>query len=226
MKNSQKNIYVLSDLHGNYVDFLRMLEYINFNEEDILYILGDIFNKYGSGLRIYDYIKDKSNIILIKGNHEFFVEKALKNKMLFYFYPKKTKFLVNDLKTKDKKYKKELYNYLKNLKLYEKIDNYILIHNNLYIPNRFSKLSIEEILKKQTNINTLVFSNKKLHTNLKETIIKGHNPVQDLIDFNRSERVKIFKNKNYVYIDGNCGNTERYGHLLCLEIIKNEEYSI
>lgn len=226
MKNSQKNIYVVSDLHGNYVDFLRMLEYIQFNENDILYILGDIFNKYGSGLRIYEYIKDKNNIILIKGNHEFFLEKALKNKMLFYLYPKKSKLLKNDLKNKSKEYKKELYKFLKKLKLYEKIDDYILIHNNLYIPKRFKKLNIEQLLKKQNNINCLVFSNKKLHTNLKETIIRGHIPIQNFIDNYSEDKIKILIKDNYIFIDGSCGNRTIFGHLLCLDITNLKQYII
>jgi len=36
-----KNIYVLSDLHGHYNIFIKMLEKINFSDDDVLYILGD-----------------------------------------------------------------------------------------------------------------------------------------------------------------------------------------
>ena len=38
-------IYVMSDLHGQYNAFLKMLELINFTDEDELYILGDIIDR-------------------------------------------------------------------------------------------------------------------------------------------------------------------------------------
>lgn len=214
----------MSDLHGNYIDFLRMLNLIKFDNKDTLYIIGDIFNKFGSGLDIYDYIKNKNNIILIKGNHELYVQWSLKNKLLLYLYKDKLKFLRNQLKEKDKIYEKELYDYLKKLPLYIQIDKYILTHNNLYIPDKYKNLNIENILKKQNDINCLVFKNTKKHTFLDFDIIKGHIPIQEV--FETKNEVDIYKEENYIYLDGGAGDKNIFGRLLCLNLDNCKQYSI
>ena len=69
MKN--KNIYLMSDLHGHYNLFLQMLEKINFTEDDELFILGDIIDRGPKSLELIRYIMEhRKNIHLIKGNHE------------------------------------------------------------------------------------------------------------------------------------------------------------
>ena len=61
-----KNIYVLSDLHGHYNIFIKMLEKINFSDDDVLYILGDCCDRGPDSLKIYLYIQKFDNIHLIK----------------------------------------------------------------------------------------------------------------------------------------------------------------
>ena len=46
--------YVMSDLHGCYDKFIKMLEIINFNEQDELYILGDIFDRGSQPIKILE----------------------------------------------------------------------------------------------------------------------------------------------------------------------------
>lgn len=70
-------IYVMSDLHGQYDMFIRMLELIKFNTNDTMYILGDIVDRGPKSIEIYRYIKERDNIILLKGNHEDMMYNAL-----------------------------------------------------------------------------------------------------------------------------------------------------
>lgn len=70
------NVYVMSDLHGNYKIFRKMLEVIGFSDKDVLYILGDCCDRGPQSLDIYLYIQDKPNIYLIKGNHEIMMRDA------------------------------------------------------------------------------------------------------------------------------------------------------
>ena len=44
-----KMIYVISDLHGCYEEYIKMLELINFNGNDTLYVLGDICDRGNYG---------------------------------------------------------------------------------------------------------------------------------------------------------------------------------
>lgn len=64
-------IYVCSDIHGCYEKYLKLLEEINFKENDALYILGDVLDREGNGgIDILEDIMDRPNVILIIGNHE------------------------------------------------------------------------------------------------------------------------------------------------------------
>ena len=72
-----KNIYVLSDIHGHYKVFMKMLEKINFSDDDHLYILGDCCDRGPQSIEIYLYLQEhKDNIVLLKGNHEAMMRDA------------------------------------------------------------------------------------------------------------------------------------------------------
>ena len=70
-------IYVMSDIHGDYQSFYKMLVKINFSSSDNLYILGDVVDKGDDNLCLLDFIQSSENMILIKGNHEYLFEKYL-----------------------------------------------------------------------------------------------------------------------------------------------------
>ena len=63
--------YAMSDQHGRYDLYIKMLEKINFSEGDTLYILGDFVDRGDEGLKIFlDTIK-RDNVIPIMGNHDY-----------------------------------------------------------------------------------------------------------------------------------------------------------
>ncbi|MCR5208779.1 MAG: metallophosphoesterase [Lachnospiraceae bacterium] len=64
------NIYILSDIHGHYEAFMRMLEQIKFSDRDFMYILGDVIDRGPDGVQLVQYIMDRSNMELFLGNHE------------------------------------------------------------------------------------------------------------------------------------------------------------
>ena len=72
-----KRIYVVSDIHGYYDLFIKLLEKINFNQDDLLYIIGDICDRGPDTLKLIFYIQKHDNIILLKGNHEYMMQEAL-----------------------------------------------------------------------------------------------------------------------------------------------------
>lgn len=72
--------YALSDLHGHFKVFMKMLDKIKFSDDDTLYILGDCCDRGPDSLKIYTYLQKHPNIHLIKGNHEIMMRDAfLKN---------------------------------------------------------------------------------------------------------------------------------------------------
>ncbi len=72
-------IYAISDLHGCFDKFIKMLKKINFGKDDTLYILGDIVDRGNDGISILKYIRNKKNIIPLIGNHDYTTRIMLRN---------------------------------------------------------------------------------------------------------------------------------------------------
>lgn len=62
--------YVVSDIHGEYELFMRMLERIHFSEQDILYVLGDVLDRGPHPMKVLLEMMKYPNIIPMIGNHE------------------------------------------------------------------------------------------------------------------------------------------------------------
>ena len=73
--------YVMSDLHGQYEKYRKMLELIRFGDSDDLYILGDVVDR---GPEPVEFLRDMSgriNVFPLLGNHD--LTAALLLKQLF-----------------------------------------------------------------------------------------------------------------------------------------------
>ena len=68
--------YACSDIHGQYDTFLRMLQLIEFTEEDEMYILGDVIDRGPKPIELLLYICEHQNIKLLMGNHEYMMIRA------------------------------------------------------------------------------------------------------------------------------------------------------
>ena len=62
--------YVMSDLHGQYEKYLKMLDAISFSEDDVLYVLGDIVDRGDHPIKILQDMCLRPNVFPIMGNHE------------------------------------------------------------------------------------------------------------------------------------------------------------
>ncbi|SEM38314.1 serine/threonine protein phosphatase 1 [Butyrivibrio sp. ob235] len=69
--------YVVSDLHGQYRIFLKLLEMVDFSENDQLYMLGDAIDRGPEGLNILQHVKNATNMDMLIGNHEFMMLNAV-----------------------------------------------------------------------------------------------------------------------------------------------------
>ena len=70
--------YCISDIHGNYERYLRMLEEIHFSGSDTLYVIGDILDRGKHPIKIVQHMVRYANIIPIAGNHEYMALVCLK----------------------------------------------------------------------------------------------------------------------------------------------------
>lgn len=216
--------YVMSDLHGMYDKFISMLKQINFNSNDHLYILGDVLDRGDKSLEIIDYIRNHKNITLLKGNHELMFQESWRdtnNRYLWFYNGGDDTFYK--LKNKKFEYEESFYKYIKNLPYLEIIDNFILVHAGLYLPNNYENLSIEQIIELQEE-DICVWDRTILNTNKHirgYTIIIGHTPTQNIKDY---EKAEIYKQEGIIDID--CGACFDNGKLACLRLDDMKEFYI
>ena len=71
--------YAISDIHGCYDEYIRLLEKIKFCDDDTLYILGDICDRGEKPMEVYRDISERDNVITLFGNHEHLAYLDLKN---------------------------------------------------------------------------------------------------------------------------------------------------
>lgn len=64
-------IYVISDIHGCYHEFLKLLKKINFTDRDDLYILGDVVDRGPKPIELLQNLMMRSNVHPILGNHDY-----------------------------------------------------------------------------------------------------------------------------------------------------------
>jgi len=71
-------IYVMSDLHGCYDKYIKMLDKLSLKDNDTLYILGDAVDRGPDGIKIILDMYNRDNIIFLRGNHDQTAMKVLR----------------------------------------------------------------------------------------------------------------------------------------------------
>lgn len=155
MKGKDNMIYVISDIHGCYDEYIQLLEKINFNEEDELYILGDVVDRGPEPIKVLQDMMLRPNVYPILGNHDYValtllkklnveikkenVETHLTQKdILSYLY-----WIDDGGKTTADKFKQltadekaDVLDYLQEFSLYEEVfldgKRYVLVHADLH----------------------------------------------------------------------------------------------
>ena len=65
-------IYVTSDIHGCYDQYLRLIQRLELKEDDTLYILGDIVDRGDGGIEIIKDVMKRKNVVCLRGNHDHY----------------------------------------------------------------------------------------------------------------------------------------------------------
>ena len=228
-----QNVYVMSDVHGCFYAFKKMLKQINFTDDDLLIIAGDVIDRGGhNNLKIIDYILEHKNIILVRGNHEeFFLRydnKELAGNLYYKFGGKNT---ISELSKMSVDEYLRFRNFLNKTPLYYEINvngiDYTVCHNGYNLDYTIARNEKDEILLKET-IEIQYASNwfdffcsSDLYTNFSNKfstmVIAGHTPVQNIDGCN-----EIIITKRYIDLD--CGATYNGGRLACLRLNDFEKF--
>ena len=71
-------IYVTSDIHGCYDQYLRLIQRLDLKEDDRLYILGDLVDRGDGGIEIIKDVMKRKNVVCLRGNHDHYALVFLK----------------------------------------------------------------------------------------------------------------------------------------------------
>lgn len=232
-------VYVMSDIHGDFQSFYKMLVMINFSSSDKLYVLGDAVDKGKENLCLLDFICKAVNIYLIKGNHEYLFERYLQGTVTAEMWDAcggvTTRKEVDEL---SKEKKKVLLKFLECLPIYQSIvighTDYFLTHSGYHADfeitdQRTGRVDIQKSVESAAlwNQEQYLFSNdihyipSKIKFN--KRIVVGHYPTLFLPE---CEQARICYNERYIDID--TGNEDRYngGKLACLRLNDGKEYYV
>lgn len=231
--------YVMSDIHGDFRSFYKMLTKIQFSPNDQLYILGDILDKGKENLKLYYFVRDTKNIFWIKGNHEYLCERYLSNEITAELWDacggENTRQEVDRLSETEKE---ELYQTLKKLPIYiitvANGKEYFLTHSgycaDFCVKNQENGLvDIAASVQKAVEWSQegYLFSDDIHYIPAKirfdRNIIVGHFPTYAILDH---RLFQIYYGKRYTDIDTGNQCREKGGRLACLRLDDGKEFYV
>lgn len=227
--------YVISDIHGEYERFLKMLKKIAFSNKDILYIIGDIPSRGSQTFELLDYVMSKPNIVHIKGNHELFLQLYLEGDVNMWWNYERFggANVIRALRKISLENKAKYHEYLVKLPLYKKIQvndkEYFLTHSGFMadlpaIKNAEGMVDMEASILKWCEISEYDYLiSNDLHyipASIKYPfMIVGHYPTENL------ECNGIFVGNKYIDIDNGL-NITKGRKLACLRLEDMKEYYV
>lgn len=194
--------YVMSDVHGQYKSYMKMLKKIDLKAEDTLYVLGDAIDRGPDGIKILSDIMKRPNVELILGNHELLMLDALKN--------------FDEIKSKDRHDTDDIDLWLDPCNGGEyTYDNYVKLSAQ-------KRKAIIQYLENAWIIKKIKVGNKNYHLSHAYTTLRkskegfryadlAHDEIWDIVWMNIFDRAfirenaeKLYPNKKAIYI---CGHT-------------------
>ncbi len=231
--------YVMSDLHGEYEKYLRMLDLIQFSESDLLFILGDVVDRGPKPVTLLRDMMPRPNVFPIMGNHDF-IALYLLEKLVTDITDKNfgSQLDVNDIQDimdwigdggdttvaefqkLNHEERRQILEYLSEFPLYETLDvgekTFILAHaglGNFRPDKKLSEYSPEELFFIRDDPDIRLFEDDSIY------LITGHTPTPLI-----SGKAEIYHGANHLCID--CGACFQSGRLACLCLDTMQEFYI
>lgn len=229
-------LVVISDVHADKENLIKLMDKVKLTERDHLVILGDFLNRGNNSYETYLFIKELSkreNTIILKGNHESFMQRHLSinkdsNEFLEFLQKEHYETLISELIKKSGgnvhsiesceemimtigSERLEIIDFLSTLPILAYFDDMILVHGGYN-----DEYTIED---NETDYLKYDFYNEvaKVNDNL---VIVGHWPASELRKDKLTNAPFYNNEKKIVSIDGGIGG-KLTGELNALIIEKN-----
>lgn len=188
-------IYAISDIHGSYERYRKMLDLIDLREEDTLYVLGDCVDRGPGSAKVLQDMASRDNVIPLLGNHDRFAasflrilcteiteENALTHldadfmRGLMDWQANGGDTTMKAFRALSRNEQKDLIDYLESFSLYEICEVngrvFIMTHAGLGSEKarRLSSYSEEEMTMARSDPRTVFYDDPKIYT------ISGHTP--------------------------------------------------
>lgn len=229
--------YVISDIHGEYDKFMKLLDQIRLKETDTLYILGDILDRGPHPIRVMCELMEMPNVIPIVGNHELMAIKCLSflcKEITLETIDEIEPGILDDIScwmingstttldefySLDKEMQKRVLDYIKDFETYAELtvngEDYILVHAGLgnFSPEKaMEDYSLYELLWERPDYGMQYFEDKYLVT--------GHTPTKNI--WGNPAPGFVYKKNHHIAID--CGAHIQGGRLAAICLDTGEEF--
>lgn len=214
--------YIISDIHGCFEEYKRLIKTLNLTDEDEVYILGDCIDRGDEPIKVLKDIMNRSNFTYILGNHDVMMlevlsplsqeitEKSIKSleendNMYFAFEDWMSnggdvtfqQFLALECSEQ-----KDILTFLEESFAYETIEHnnklYILVHcgiRNFSPKKELDEYSVEDFIFGRTDYKTQYYPSERIF------LVTGHTPVQT---FREDKLPLVYTEHNHIAIDCGC----------------------
>ncbi len=230
--------YCMSDIHGEYEKFIKMLKVIDLKDDDTLYILGDVLDRGKDPIKTMLKIMEMPNVELLIGNHELMLlelekkgleriltsdiadlEEGVLEALMNWVYNGSSP-TIEQLRALTPKQQEDVIDHIKNALAYEQLtvngQKFLLVHAGLMNFDRetdISEYALYEMVWARPDLSEPYFDDVY-------TVI-GHTPTQLVKECDTPGR--IFKKNNFIMIDCGCSMG---GSLGCLRLDDMKEFYV
>ena len=232
--------YVISDIHGEYDLFCRMLEKIGFGDEDILYVLGDVLDRGPHPVKTLQKLMEMPNAVCIVGNHELMALDGLKllrqeiteesiakmdsktvEELTIWINYNGGRSTLDEFRALDRDTQNDVIEFIRDFSIYEEASvcgkDYIMVHaglGNYYPGKEMDEYSLKELVWDRADTDIVYYPDKY--------VISGHTPTQYIPGNPRPGY--IYRKNNHIAID--CGAYVKGGRLAAFCLDTGEEFYV
>lgn len=219
----------MSDIHGQHEGFIKMLDKIEFNENDKLYIIGDVIDR-GDSAALLKEIWSRDNIEVLMGNHEHMALESSYKRYITRLWEHNGGMKTFE-QIKKAGIRKEFTRWLRSLQSYKILEEQkiLLIHAGLHIRSLNSN-NIEEAIRDEADDiywnRPRTKGDKAFNSNtFGYTVICGHTPTIKFMG-DTSGGAEVIKINNSYNIDCGACYPAHGGRLCCIRLDDFETYYV